>query len=175
MILSLDISTKCIGYCLLEDDGQFCDVGYLDIEKESGLYRKLDVFYEFICTIFADFKNVKKIYIEAPLARSNNQNVVNLLQRWNGFCCCVVYNVFNIEPILIEHRTARKLLGIKPPKGTKGKDLKKYILQHVRNYGIIPESKWKFKRTGNPKDYCFDMSDAFVIAKAGLIKDSNDG
>jgi len=44
-------------------------------------------------------------------------------------------------------------------------------LQHVQKLGIIPEEKWGLKRTGNPKDWCFDQADAYVVALAGLKKD----
>jgi len=169
MILSFDISTSCIGWCLFYDDGEFSDVGYLELKKIKSLYQKLDKFRELL-----DMLNCRetpggtKIYVEAPLQRSNNQNVVNLLQRWNGMCCVVIYDRFKEEPVLLDQRTSLKELGIKIPKGVKGKERKKYILRFVQDLDIIPEDRWAVKRTGNPCDWCYDQADAFIIALAGL-------
>jgi len=167
MIFSLDISTACIGWCLLNDDGTYVDIGYLEFKKKTSLYEKLGYFKELIMSILCqETPGGLNVYVEAPLARSNNQNVVNLLQRWNGMCCAVIYDVLKKEPALLGQRTALKTLGIKVPKGVKGKDRKKYILQYVKNFGLIPEEKWANKKTGNPKEWCFDMADAFIVARA---------
>lgn len=166
MILGLDISTTCIGWCKLTDQGEYVDVGYINLSKERDLYAKLDVFRSFLKG--SNLPSTCTVFVEAPLARSNNQNVVNLLQRWNGMCCVELYRHFESRrPILIGHRTARKLLGIKIPKGVKDKAMKNFILQHVRSFQVIPEEKWKTKRTGNPQDYCYDMCDSYVVARAG--------
>lgn len=167
MIIGLDISTRYVGYCVLQDDGSFVKVGHLDLSKEKNLYKKLDLFHVFFTTFPVEYQ----VFVESPLQRSNNQNVVNLLQRWNGMLCSVLYRHFDSkEPIMIEQRTALKELGIKIPKGIKGKDRKKYILQWVKDRGIIPEDNWAVKRTGNPKDWCFDRADAYIIAASGRKK-----
>ena len=164
--LGLDISTKCVGWCTLTETGEFVKVGHLDLSAEKGLYKKLDLFRSFFKRFDPDGY---RVIVEAPLQRSNNQNVVNLLQRWNGMCCGVLYQWFDLrEPTLIEQRTALKELGIKVPKGVKGPDRKKYILQCVQGCDKIPESSWEVNRNGNPHAWCFDQADAYVIAKAGL-------
>jgi len=167
MILGLDASTKCVGWCRLNDDGSLYDVGYIWLEKIKNEYRRYDTV---ICALqnLQKFPEKFRVYIEAPLQRSNNQNVVNILQRWNGMVSTAAYRCFATEPILIPETTVRKLNGIKIPKGVKGTDKKKYVLQCVRDLGMIDESKWEYKRTGNPKDYCFDMADAFCVARAGF-------
>lgn len=167
MILGIDISTSIIGWCLLENDSSYFDIGHLDLKKQKSFYGKLDLFIGDIINNVCKDKDLK-IYIEAPLQRSNNINVVNLLQRWNASCCTSIYIKLNIEPYLIEQRTALKSLGIKIPKGVKGKDRKKYILDCVKEYGIIPHNKWENKKTGNPKDFCYDQADAYIIAAASL-------
>jgi hypothetical protein len=168
MILGLDLSTSCIGWCTLVDTGHFIDVGHLEFKKEKSLYVKLDRFSELLKRIASTRVTYEmKVFVEAPLARSNNQNVVNLLQRWNGMCCAEIYRIFKKEPVLIANRDILKVADIKVPKGVKGKDRKKYILQCVQNLAIIPEGKWQLKKTGNPKDFCFDQADSYLIALAG--------
>jgi hypothetical protein len=164
MILGLDISSSCIGWCILTENGSFIGIGHLDLKKQKSLYDKLDKFSELIKDI--THVNVRP-FVEAPLFGSNNQNVVNLLQRWNGMCCAELYRVFKKEPVLITNRDALKVSGIEIPKDFKRLERKKYILQHVQNLGIIPEESWELKKTGNPKDFCYDQADAYVVALAG--------
>jgi len=172
MILGLDISTSYVGWCLLANDGSFSDVGHVRFSKGTSLYEKLEDFRKLIYTLHAEeTPGGLKPYVEAPLARSNNQNVVNLLQRWNGMCCVVINDILKKEPILLAQRSALKDLDIKIPKGVKGLDRKKYILQCIKDFGIIPKDKWANKKTGNPKDFCFDQADAYIVAKAGSRMD----
>jgi hypothetical protein len=70
-----------------------------------------------------------------------------------------------IRPTLISSSRARKLNGIKL---IRGQNTKMQIFEQVRALKVIPESTWVYKRTGNPKDYVFDMVDAFVVATAGF-------
>lgn len=168
MILGLDISTSVIGWCIMNENEKVLDIGHLEFnKKQKNLYKKLDVFRELLLELRTKYCIYFKIYVESPLFGSNNQNVVNLLQRWNGMCCVELYRVLKSEPVLIPNSTALKAIGIKIPKGVKGLDRKKFILQYVQNLGIIAEDKWALKKTGNPKDFCYDQADAYVVAMAG--------
>ncbi len=167
MILGLDASTKCVGWCLLNDDGTLYDVGYIMLDKLKNEYDKYQVLFNTLQKL-VEISELLHVYIEAPLARSNNQNVVNILQRWNGMVSVAVWTIYGIKPVLIPELTVRKLNGIKVPKGVHAVHKKRYVLQVVQDLGIIDESKWELKRTGNPKDYSFDMADAYCVAKAGL-------
>lgn len=166
MILGLDISTSVIGWCYLNEDGTYHDIGHIQFPKDISLYEKL--------TIFADFLKSKpgkitKIVIEEPLKMFKNNasmaQIISLLQRFNGMCCAIIHNQWNIEPELINPSSARKRAGIKVCRGTKAKEV---VLHHVMNLGIIPEDKWDYKRTGRPKDWCGDQSDAYVVALSGV-------
>lgn len=168
MILGIDASSSCVGWCLLVENGNYIDIGHLDLKKEKSLYKKLNMFETILTAFIKLYPECQfKIFIEAPLQRSNNQFVVNLLQRWNGMICTSLYRRFHEEPTLIEQRTALKAIGLTVPKGTKGLDRKKYILKYVQDLGIIPDERWELKKTGNPKDFCYDQADAYVIALAG--------
>jgi len=167
MILGLDASTKCVGWCLLNDDGSLHDVGYIWLEKVKNEYDKYMKLFYALQTL-THFSENFRVFIEAPLKRSNNQNVVNILQRWNGMVCIAAFKIFKEKPVLIPELTVRKLNDIKVPKGVKGVNKKKYVLQCVQDLGIIDESKWELKRTGNPKDYSYDMCDAYCVARAGF-------
>ncbi len=168
MILGLDISTSIIGWCLLENDGTYRDIGYVDLHKCADLYEKLDMFVALVDKISK--QKVPTIYVEEPLKmfmkNASMAQTIALLQRFNGMCCAVLYNWLDIQPKLINPMTARSTCGIKVPRGINTKEC---VLQQVRERGIIPDSKWELKRTGNPKDHCFDQADAWVVANAGVI------
>jgi hypothetical protein len=166
MILGLDLSTVCVGWCILTEDEKYIDIGHLDIKKQKSLYEKLDKFSELIHELKEKYVNLIP-FVEAPLFGSNNQNVVNLLQRANGMYCLELYRILKVKPILISNKDALEATGVQVPKGTKGLDRKKFILRHVQNLGIITEDKWDLKKTGNPKDFCYDQADAYVVALAG--------
>ena len=167
MILGIDASTKCVGWCALNDDGSLYDIGYVMLDKVKNEYDKLDALKDALVNSLKIDGHVS-VYVEAPLKYSNNANVVAVLQRWNGFVCVLLYKYYGTKPVLIPEIDVRKLNGIKVPKGVKGVNKKKYVLQCVQDLGIISEDKWELKRTGNPKDFCYDMSDAYCVAYAGL-------
>lgn len=173
MILGLDISTKCIGWCLLKNDGSFYNIGYVWLQNLKSEEAKWICFWDELTLILPEDELVDDVYVEAPLFGSNNQNIVNLLQRWNGMCCVAVYQRTSCWPKLVSEYNVRKELMIKVPKGTKGLGKKKFVLKYVQSLGVIPEDVWEYKKTGNPKDFCFDMADSYLVARAGYEKDKS--
>jgi len=171
MIIGIDASTSCIGFCIMEDSGKLIDVDYIQFKKKISEYEKLTIFGQMMREQKKKHSGIDSVYVEKALQRSNNQNVVNILQRWNGMVCSELFHTFGTEPKLITQVEVLKAVGIKIPKGVKGKERKKYILQRVQECDTISIDKWKLKRTGNPKDYCFDMADAYIVAAAGLLED----
>ena len=135
VILGLDVSTVCIGVCLLEDDGseygKILELTHInpkvpknakEIEK---LFLKKKIFQEFI----QKYKEigVTDVIIEEPLLRSNNLNTVVTLLRFNGMISDCIYNELGIIPYYISSYDARKysfpeLMAIRKY----GKDEKQY-------------------------------------------------
>lgn len=169
MILGIDCSTRCVGFCFLNDDGSLIDVDYVWLAKVESYYEKLARLKDALRNSHK-IVSAPKIYVEAPLGRSNNINVVCILQRFNGMVCAMLYDLYGVEPKLIRETEVRKINKIKVPKGVKGLEKKKYCLKIVQEHGTIPESKWELKRTGNPKDFSYDMADAYLVARAGFLK-----
>lgn len=171
MIIGIDASTSCIGFCIMEDDGKLVNIDYVQFNKKKSQYERLVLFGQIMRQQKEKYPGEYRVCIEKALQRSNNQNVVNILQRWNGMVCVELYQTFAQEPVEVAQVGALKAVGIKVPKGVKGKERKKYILQCVQKCGTVSEDKWVLKKTGNPKDYSFDMADAYIIAAAGLVLD----
>ena len=85
------------------------------------------------------------------------------LQRFNGVVSWMVYECFELEPQYLGATEARKLVGIKVPRGQKAKQV---VMEHL----LATEPDFTIERTskGNPKPQEFDRADALVIARAGL-------
>ena len=111
IILSLDVSTTCIGICLLLNDGS--DYGKIielthinpksSKKKANGIeeiFLKKRCFEEYIQK-FKNF-NITKAVIEEPLLSSNNQNTVS-----TGIFCILritICVISNIRILLTSHR-----------------------------------------------------------------------
>lgn len=170
MLLGLDISTSCIGYCVLSTQEELIDVGYIDLHKEKCFYQKCDKFVSFLDNNFKSY-DIRHIWVEEPVKMFQNNasmaQTITKLQRFNAVCCYMLYLHYSQVPGLIMPASARKLAGIKVPKKSNTKML---VLEHVQRLNKIPNEKWVLKRTGRPKDFCFDMADAFIVAVAGFKK-----
>jgi len=141
IILGLDLSTQCIGFCLLEDDGseygKIIELTHINPKTSSKgepieqLFLKKRIFEEFI-NKYADL-GITNVVIEEPLLRSNNVNTVSTLLRFNGMVSDCVYNVLGIVPQYISSYDARKysfpeLMAIRKY----GKDGKQYNFEKIK-------------------------------------------
>jgi hypothetical protein len=88
---------------------------------------------------------------------------MSILQNFNGMVSWLVYKHFGFKPEYLTASQARKLCGIKVPRGTKAKEkVLEFVLDNVPNFGI------EYTKFGNPRPGELDRADSWVIAKAGL-------
>jgi hypothetical protein len=110
---------------------------------------------------------IEHIYIEQPFTFFNSGGssgkTMAALQRFNGVVSWMVYECFEIQPEYLGATQARKLVGIKVPRGQKAK---KVVMEHL--LATEPDFKIEYTHRGNPKPQEFDRADALVIARAGL-------
>ena len=113
--------------------------------------------------------NIKEIYIEQSLQsfRSgfSSAKTLSTLSRFNGVVSWMCYSLWSVEPEYLAATSARKLCGIKVPKGQKAKPV---VLQFVVDNE--PTFVLEYTRNGNPKPDAYDKADSWVIAKAGYYK-----
>ena len=117
IIMGLDISTTCIGVCILEDDGS--DYGKVlelthvspkiprKIKGMKALFLKKQIFKEAFLKKWMKF-GIDKVIIEAPLLSSNNVNTVATLLQFNGMISECVYDILGVVPDYITSYDARK-------------------------------------------------------------------
>jgi len=167
MILGLDASTSVVGWTVLSEDASFVDIGHIDLKKCESLYDRIDVVSAFLRETKKKY-TISNVFIEEALMAFGKglsmAQVICRLQRFNGFVSCRVYDIFGIQPILLNASHARKLCGIKL---IRGQNTKQIVFEYVKSLNVIPECSWIYKKTGKPKDFCYDMSDAYVVALAG--------
>lgn len=180
MIIGLDISTTCIGFCILTDQGDFYHTGHLMMSGDT-LNQKAIIFDAFLyglknlknMAVDVPWKNeeIKYIFIEDALKKFSNgfsnAKTLAMLQSFNSICSYMIFDRLQIEPIKLSVLSARKMVGLSLNK--QNKDKKTQIVNFVRSLNIVPESYWAYKKTGKFKDWCGDQADAWVIAKAGII------
>lgn len=116
-ILGLDISTACIGVCVVKDDGiNKPEILHLS-HKTPKISRKIkgiealclrkQIFEdEFISNIATAF-TITDVVIEEPLLSSNNVNTVATLLRFNGMISDSIYRLIGVVPNFISSYDAR--------------------------------------------------------------------
>jgi len=178
LILGLDISTSCTGWSLLTPDGTLASQGYIRLAPLKSVFRKAERVRESILKE-VDIDSVKEIYIEQNLQsfRSgfSSAQTLSTLARFNGIVSYLSSQIFNSLPLYINVNSARKSLQIKINKKS-NLNTKEQVFQYVRS-DLKENFVWpeKILKRGPNKglvkfdESCYDMSDAYVICKAGFI------
>ena len=169
MILGLDISTSITGYTVLGEDGEILVCDHIDLRKQKNFFKKIEIVCDRL-ELLDDTYNIEQVYIEQSLQsfRSgfSSAQTLSLLSKINGIVSWLCYNFFYNEPKFLAAPSARKLCGIKVPKGQKAK---KASLQFVVDN--VPGFEIQYTRHGNPRPGFTDRSDSYVIARAGWLNE----
>lgn len=117
VILGLDISTACIGVCVVSDNGvDKPEILYLShktpkiprkIKGIESLFLKKEIFEEEFIKEIATAFTITDVVIEEPLLSSNNVNTVATLLRFNGMISDSIYKIIGIAPSFISSYDAR--------------------------------------------------------------------
>lgn len=168
MILGLDISTSITGITLLDDNGEVKVMNAIDTRKYKNFFQKAEAVKKVLTDLSNSYK-VEEIFIEQSLQsfRSgfSSAKTLSTLSRFNGIVSWMCYSLWSLEPQYLAATSARKLCGIKIPKGEKAKPV---VLQYVLDNE--PTFMVEYTKHGNPKPDSFDRADSWVIAKAGFFQ-----
>ena len=169
MILGLDVSTSITGITILEKDGTLVYNDSWDTRKYKSFFEKVDYVEKKIIHLSKLYGGFERVCIEESLQtfRSgfSSAKTLSTLARFNGVVSWLVYRVLKTEPLYLAATSARKLCGIKVPRGTKAKQV---VIQHILDN--VPEIQIEYTKQNNIKPHCYDKADSWVIAKAGLIQ-----
>lgn len=142
VILGLDVSTSCIGACILVDKGEgIPEIKVLthcspkipkSLKGTEALFLKKMIFED---EFLSSLKNVgiTDVVIEEPLLSSNNVNTIAMLLRFNGMIAEAVYRTLGVVPSFISSYDARiysfpELVALRKY-NKKGEE---YPIKHVR-------------------------------------------
>ena len=179
MILGLDISTACTGWCILSEDAELIDIGYFNLRSCSGLYEKANEVKEQLLILHKEF-NIRKVFIEETLQAfrpgfSSAKTIVTLA-RFNGVVSYLTSQVFDVEPEYINVNVARKKVGLKiVPKRHGGNPTKDQVFDWVSKK-VDHDWPTKVMKSGPRKglevleDFRYDMADAYVVCLAGTSR-----
>ena len=169
MILGLDVSTSITGITILEKDGTLVYNDSWDTRKYKSFFEKVKYVEEQVIHLSKLYGGFEKVFIEESLQtfRSgfSSAKTLSTLARFNGVVSWLVYRILKTEPEYLAATSARKLCGIKVPRGTKAKQV---VIQHILDN--VPEIQIEYTKQNNVKPHCYDKADSWVIAKAGLIQ-----
>ena len=166
MIVGLDISTSITGITILDNTGKVVLCDAWDLRKYKGFFLKVEKAKVFLEEA-AQNQTIEKVFIEQSLQsfRSgfSSAQTLSTLARFNGTLSWLCYEIFSLEPEFVGATTARKLCGIKVPRGRKAKEV---VLEKILD--IDPNFVIEYTKYGNPRPGTYDRADSLVIARAGL-------
>ena len=180
--IGLDISTSIVGMSLFLN-GNLVKLMHVDLTKTKCMFDKARKFEEeFQMKIANDMSDnpleISEIFIEDTLQSfsrgMSSAKTLMQLSRFNGIVSNIAFRITRIKPVFINVNTARKSLGIKIDKNS-DKDKKEQIMEWVS--ADLGGYDWPTKiisrgpNKGHVKyeKFCYDIADAYVICKAGII------
>ena len=182
MILGLDISTSMVGVAIIDQTtGKLILSDGWDISKQETTFGKAEFIGAELYGLRSQYK-IEHIFIETALKRflpgRSRADTLIKLAKFNGITSWLCYDCFDITPKYRNVNTARSFYGLSFPRGTKGPQRKKMVIE-----AVIEKEKTAFKyemaRGGkNYKKGTDDKADAVVIARAGhfvLRNQDNEG
>ena len=176
MILGLDISTSSTGWSLLSLDGTLIEQACIPLGKINSTLQKTERVIDELKSIRKKY-DISHIFIEENLQMFrpglSSAKVLITLARFNGMVTLLSYQILGIEPEFLNVNMARKLINLKINKKDKSKTTKEKVLEWVDT--DLGGYSWQMKtlKSGPRKGLeiydpgCYDVADAYVIAKAG--------
>ena len=180
--IGLDISTSIVGMSLFLGDN-LVKLMHVDLTKTKCMFDKASKFEEeFKLKILTDIEgnnlDIKYIYIEDTLQSFSrglsSARTLMQLSRFNGIVSNIAFRITRIKPVFINVNTARKTLGVKIDKNS-DKDKKEQVMDWVDsdlggyNWPTKIISRGPNKGHVKYEKFCYDIADAYVICKAGII------
>jgi hypothetical protein len=170
-IIGLDVSTRYIGYSILEDS-KILEISHFDLSKEEKIWwDKVDVLKKNIFYLREKYGNFDRIIIEESLqsfkSGFSSAQILSTLSKFNIITAYLFREIFLVEPEYISASHARKVCEIKIDKklGISSKDqVVKFMLEND-----LKTINFPLKKSGVIKDFVKDQIDSYVIAKAGFI------
>ena len=170
-IIGLDISSSKVGIAVLGSDDSIKVSEVLKFKSNMALEERAEIFAQRMEELEKHYVPIA-VYVEQPAlmfkgGKTTAQTMAKL-QRFNGMCSYIIYSVFDSAPILVNPRSARRVLGIKI---AKGENAKKRIVEWVKRE-YAEDFQFKITRHGTPHPGTDDRADAIITALGGVRLDN---
>lgn len=185
ILLGLDISTSCTGYCVISsDDKKLIEAGGIELAHKKSLFEKAKLVKDKIKDINARHK-IEIIAIEENLqsfrSGMSSAKTLQALAKFNGIVCYIAESTCGIEPRLINVISARSKLSIKINRKAK-ESTKEQVLSWVKQHPTFKSYEWPKKRlkrgpranTIIDDPSCYDIADSAVVALSVIFEQSSD-
>jgi len=178
MILGLDISTTIVGAALLNNNGNLILSEHWDISKAESLFEKGEIVGAELYSLRSEY-DIEAIFVETALKKflpgKSRADTIIKLAKFNGIVSWLCFECYEKEPTYINVNTARSLYGLSFPRGTKGPQRKKMVIEAVKEK---EKTSFRIEMARGGKNYkkgTDDRADAVVIVRAGefLLRNKN--
>ena len=166
MLLSLDISTSCIGYSVFNEKNTLIELDYVKFDSRKNKFEKFEEFKEKISHLLKF--DIKFIAIEEPLekfkGKYSSAHTIAVLNFFNGMVSSFLYSYFNVEPVYFNVNNARAVVlpGFKVKK--EDASTKHQIWEQVVE--MEPQVNWKYGiKSRKLVEQNYDMADSYIIGK----------
>lgn len=181
-VLGLDVSTSCTGWSILDENSRMVAAGAIDLKKCKTIYEKAGLVRDEIIKLSHDWE-IQGVYIEENLQAFrpgfSSAKTLMTLARFNGMTSLACRDIFGFDPKHINVNIARKSVGLKVERESKcGINTKEQVLNWVQSDLKLNDINfvWPVKtlKSGKNKGMtrsdvsCYDIADAYVIAKSGM-------
>lgn len=182
LVLGLDVSTSCTGYCLLrksQDKIELVNAGAIKLSKLKTFYQKAVAVERFLESLNSSYE-ISRVAIEVNLQSfrpgMSSAKTLFSLAKFNGVVGFISERITSSEPMMVNATSARSKLGIKIQRNI-SLNTKEQVLDWVKSQKLLADYSWPTKKmkSGPRKDQtvddpsCFDIADATVIAMFASI------
>lgn len=181
MILALDISTSCTGWCIF-DENELRDIGYIDLSKHKGMYEKAGRVKAELLSLINKYTFTKVVVeenLQAFRPGLSSAKTLMTLAQFNGVVRWICHSDLNTAVESINVNSARKNVGLKIDRKSK-KKTKEQVWDWVKaensdSSEIDIEWPYKTLKSGPNKgkvrlcNEAYDMADAYVIGKSYFL------
>jgi Holliday junction resolvasome RuvABC endonuclease subunit len=180
MVLGLDISTSCTGWCVFGEKDKFVDMGYVSLPSKLDVFDKVGKIKDLINKLVIRYE-INEIFIEENLQAFrpgfSSAKTLMTLARFNGIISYVCYDLLGIKPQYINVNSARKKIGLKIDRKldkTTKEQILAWVTLDMSAYGYTYAWPQKTLKSGPRAGMtilhpgCYDSADAYVVCKASF-------
>jgi len=172
MVLALDISTTCIGYCVFNNAGKLLKMSCVKFNSKQTKFERLEKFIIEMRQEGIDTMPIETVAIEEPLkkfkGKFSSADTIAILNHFNGMISSWLYTNYKSEPAYYNVNNARSTVfpGLKVAK--EEGSIKHEVWRKVMEQE--PQINWRYSpRTRKLMDENYDMSDSYVVGACHLL------